>query len=1030
MSLSPEWRRRIEHWQKTIPQMLYRPLGAVPVKAFFTHEQLTQRQAQKKRFRPIATGTPWGSKWQYGWFSGTFTIPAQADGQRIVMRTGTSRSPWPASGGDTVVYIDGVAAGTEDWAHEHVPVVKKGKAGRKYQFLAEIHAGHGNTPVGHGPVPHGRVPIPEPPPTQRTVGEATFGIWDEELFQAWMDFETLLQVRDNIDSESLRVVRIDDALRRFTIALDLELPPDELRAAIKNGRACLRDALACHNGPTTPEMYCFGHSHIDVAWLWPLSETERKCTRTFSTQLALMAEYPEYKFLQSQPHLYRMVKRHYPDLYRRIKKAVAAGQWRVEGGMWVEADTNISGGEALVRQFLHGKHFCEEEFGVECELLWLPDVFGYSGAMPQIMKGCGIKYFSTQKIFWAYNGGDLFPYNTFYWQGIDGTQVFAHIHNDYNAKTDPRDVIGRWKERVQKDGIDARLYPFGYGDGGGGPTRKHLEFLRRQHDLEGVPKTKVVDPVEFFHDEEKKPAPLPVYVGELYFQAHRGTYTSQAKTKKGNRKSEIALREAEMWGAAAHALAGFDYPLAAMDELWKAVLLNQFHDIIPGSSIERVYVEAEAAYQEVIAGAERTADKAARAFLKKDAEAVTVFNSLSWKRDALVALPRGFRGVKDQGGKALAVQTIGGAPFAWVKDVPACGWTTLRKAPPSTHKAAVKASPTTLENELVRLTITAEGELSSIVDKVSGRELARGACNSFRMYKDVPSNWDAWDIESIYKLEPVDIAGPASVEVVSEGPVVGVVRIKKKLHHSDLVQEIRLRAKSRRVDFVTSIEWRESHRLLKVNFPVDVHSDEAIQEIQFGHVRRPTHASRPYDADRFEVCNHKWTALTEENRGVAILNDCKYGVDVQKNSINLTLLKAPLAPDMNADKGLQQFTYSFYAYGGSFADSGVVEEAYDLNVPVMVIPGSGGTASLFQLDSPNVIIETVKPAEDGSGDVVLRLYEAKRTTCDVVLATTLPVRTAVETDMLERGEEKIVCKNGQIALSFRPFEIKTLRLVV
>jgi len=1022
MALTLEWRRRVEHWQKTIPQLFYRPLGTVALKAFFTHEQLTQRQARKKRFRPISTGTAWGSKWQYGWFLGKFTLSEQANGQRIVLRVG--------SGGDTVVYVNGVAAGTEDWAHDHIPVTKRGVARRSFEFLAESYAGHGPTPVGHGPVPHGRVAIPEPGPTQRTVGEATFGVWDEELFQAWMDFETLLQVRDSTDVESLRVARIDDALRRFTLLVDLELPPAELRAAVKKGRVCLREALSCKNGSTAPEMYCFGHAHIDVAWLWPLAETERKCARTFSTQLGLMAEYPEYRFLQSQPHLYRMVKRHYPDLYRRIQKAVAGGQWKVEGGMWVEADTNISGGEALIRQFVHGKRFCEDEFGVDCELLWLPDVFGYSGAMPQIMKGCGIKYFSTQKIFWAYNGGDLFPYNTFYWQGIDGTKLLSHIHNDYNARTDPREVIGRWKERVQKDGIDARLYPFGFGDGGGGPTRTHLEFLRREQDLEGVPKTKQVDPLEFFRDEEKKAAPLPVYVGELYFQAHRGTYTSQAKTKKGNRKSELALREAEMWGAAACALAGFDYPLAAMDEHWKAVLLNQFHDIIPGSSIQRVYEEAEAAYDEVIAGAVKTAERAARAFLKKDGDALTVFNSLSWKRDALVPLPPGFRGAKDQGGKSVPAQTVGGTTFVWAKDIPACGWTTIRKAPPSPQKGGVRASATKLENELLRVSITAEGEISSIVDKETGREIAAGLCNSFRMYKDVPSNWDAWDIESIYKHDPIDVAGPASIEVVSEGAIVGIVRVKKKLHASELVQEIHLRAKSRRVDFVTTIDWREDHKLLKVNFPVDIHSDEAIHEIQFGHLRRPTHASRPFDADRFEVSNHKWTALAEENGGVAILNDCKYGVDVQKNSINLTLLKAALAPDMHADRGLQQFTYAIYVYSGSFGDSGIVEEAYDLNVPVMALPGSGGTASLLRVSAPNVVVEAIKPAEDGSGDVVVRLYEAKRTTCNVVLTTTLPVRSALETDMLERGTEKLVCSDGEIRLSFRPFEIKTVRLAL
>jgi alpha-mannosidase len=298
------------------------------------------------------------------------------------------------------------------------------------------------------------------------------------------------------------------------------------------------------------------------------------------------------------------------------------------------------------------------------------------------------------------------------------------------------------------------------------------------------------------------------------------------------------------------------------------------------------------------------------------------------------------------------------------------------------------------------------------------------------MYKDVPSNWDAWDIESIYKDDPIDVAGPASIVMLSEGPVVGIVRIKKRLHASELVQEIRLRAKSRRVDFVTTIDWREDHKLLKVNFPVDVHCDEAIHEIQFGHLRRPTHASRPFDADRFEVSNHKWTALAEENRGVAVLNDCKYGVDVQKNSINLTLLKAALAPDMHADRGVQQFTYALYVYNGSFGDSGTVEEAYDLNVPVMTLPGNGGTASLLRISTPNVVVEAIKPAEDGSGDVVVRLYEAKRTTCDAMVTTTLPIRSALETDMLERGGKKLVCKNGEIRLSFRPFEIKTVRLAV
>lgn len=1029
MSLTPEWRGRIEHWRDTLEKLLYVKLGDVALRGFVTREQLTPSMASSQRFEPMPAGTRWGAKWEYAWFRGRIELPREASGRRIVLRFGAGDPPVFGGPGEGLVYINGREAGARDYGHHEILLAARGRAGAVYDVLVEAYAGHGPMVCGGGPCPDGSQTVPEPPAAQRVVGETSFGIWEEDLYQAWMDLQTLLELRDHLDQDSLRVAEIDAALREFTTVADLELPRDEMKASVRAARGCLAPLLDCRNGSTAPTLYCFGHSHIDVAWLWPLVETERKCARTFSSQLALMEQYPEYKFLQSQAHVYLMTKRRYPRVYARIKAAVKKGQWLVEGGMWVEADTNIPSGESLIRQFVHGKKFFRDEFGVACELLWLPDVFGYSAALPQIMAGCGIKYFSTQKIFWNYNGGEPFPYNTFWWEGIDGTRVLSHLHNDYNSYTNPATLIRRWRERVQKDGISARIVPFGWGDGGGGPGRNHVEFLRRQRDLEGAPRARIASPIEFFKAEEAHGRRLPVYVGELYFQAHRGTLTTQARTKRLNRKSELALREAEVWGAAASALAGLPYPAAQMDRAWKDVLLNQFHDIIPGSSIRRVYEEAEALYAEVIALSRQKAEAAARALLRKDKDAVAVFNSLSWDRKGLVRLPRGFTAVS-RDGQPLPTQRIEGHLYAEV-EVPACGWTTLRKAAAASAPRAastLRATPTLLENEHLRLSLDALGEIASLVDKDSGRELAAGPLNAFRMYKDVPRTCDAWDIDSTYKSLPVELPGKAAVELVAAGPLVAVLRVRRRLHDSTVTQDISLRSGSRRVDFCTQIDWHEKHKLLKVNFATAIHANEAIHEIQFGHLRRPNHQSRPFDADRFEVANQKWTALAEENRGVAVLNDCKYGVNVEGGSINLTLLRSPLAPDMQCDQGIQQFTYAFYAWNGSFSESDVVREAYDLNVPLMVLEGGSGEGGLFQLDAPNVVIETVKPAEDGSGDVVVRLYEAKRSATRCTLRTSFAGARVFETNMLEESGRALVAKDGAISLDFRPFEIKTLRL--
>ncbi|MCD6289876.1 MAG: alpha-mannosidase, partial [Anaerolineae bacterium] len=958
MALTPEWTHRIEAWKEELPKHVYRPLGTVEMAGFTTLEQLSPQEALQRDFQPMPPGTKWGAKWEYGWFKGGLVLPEEAEGKRIALRVDV--------GGEGLVFVNGVAVGSRDRWHTEVTLTTSGVPGTRYDILVESYAGHGPRVSHAGPTPPDRETVPEPGPTQVTVGQTTFGIWEEEVYQLMIDVETLYRLRNSLDPESLRVAEIDQGLKDFTLIVDFELPREEMMATIREARERLRPLLECVNGSTMPIMFACGHAHLDVAWLWPLAETERKEARTLANQLALFQEYPDYKYVQSQPHLYQMVKRRYPDLYERLKQAVAAGNIIPEGGMWVEADTNIPSGESLIRQFLHGKRFFREEFGVESELLWMPDVFGYSAALPQIMRGCGIKYFASAKIFWNYNGGEPFPYNTFIWEGIDGSEVLAHLYKNYNSHTVPDLVIQHWKDRVQKDGISTRLMPFGWGDGGGGPDRNHLEFIRRERDLEGVPRVRLTSPIEFFKDQEKRGIPDARYVGELYFQAHRGTYTSQARIKRGNRKSELALREAEMWGVAARVLAGYAFPTQEIEDAWRSVLLNQFHDILPGSSIHRVYEEAEAAHRSVIETAERVANAAASQ-ITREAQAMAIFNSLSWGRKALVTLPDGSRGAVGPSGEALPVQAVGDKVVVEVQ-VPSCGWTTLQLVDEGAEglvEGGVTATDRVLENDLLRVEFNDRGEIVSILDKEAERELAAGVCNQFRMYKDVPSRFDAWDIDSMYERTPVELDEPASIEVVTAGPLVATLRITRRLHQSQMTQEVTLRRDSRRVDFHTVIDWQERHKLLKVAFPVDFHADEAIHEIQFGHIRRPTHRSRPFDADRFEVVNHKWTALAEENRGFAVLNDCKYGVNVSGNSINLTLLKSALAPDMTADRGRQEFTYAFYAWNGSFAESGIVREAYELNVPVRTAPGAAGEQSLFSVDAPNVIVETVKPAGDG-----------------------------------------------------------------
>ncbi|MBQ6255977.1 MAG: alpha-mannosidase, partial [Clostridia bacterium] len=567
-----------------------------------------------------------------------------------------------------------------------------------------------------------------------------------------------------------------------------------------------------------------------------------------------IARYPEYKYLQSQPAAYEMCREYYPELFDRIVKAAKTGQGIAEGAMWVEPDTNMTSGESLIRQVMHGKRYYKEVFGVDSVVLWLPDTFGYSAALPQILKGTGVKYLVTQKIFWSYNEGDRFPYHYFTWEGADGSKIDTFLPTSYTYQTDPKEICQTWKGRVQKRGLDSFLLPFGYGDGGGGPARDYIEYLLRDKDLEGMPRVKMEGPVQFFEDMEKKGGPKNTYVGELYFSAHRGVYTSQAAIKKGNRKAELALREAEMWGALAAATArNFVYPLPRMDAAWKKLLLNQFHDILPGSSIARVYEDARRDHRWIIGEAEAVKNDALNALT--DGEGFTVFNSLSFPRVGLVKLPERFaKGAVTSEGEPVPVQLTAEGLMGLVT-VPPCGAVCLMpgdSASESKHIARARLTDTgaVIENDFVKAVLNSMGEVISFTDQ-TGREYAAGPMNHLLAYKDVPRVFDAWDIDSNYIDQPVALEEKATLTVREESGLRAVLHVSRRIMNSAWEQDIVLTASGARLDFVTNVDWRELHRLLKVEFPVNVTAAEGVNEIQFGYMARPNHRSRLYDKDRF-----------------------------------------------------------------------------------------------------------------------------------------------------------------------------------
>lgn len=809
------------------------------------------------------------------------------------------------------------------------------------------------------------------------------------------------------------------------------------------------------------QVHCVGHTHIDTAWLWRLKHTREKASRSFSTVLRLMERYPEYYFLHTQPQQYAYIKEDFPELFEKIKEKVKEGKWEIDGGMWVEADCNIPSGESLTRQFLLGRKFMVEEFGKEPEYLWLPDVFGYSWALPQILKKSGIETFMTTKISW--NQYNHMPNDTFWWKGIDGSKVLTHFitspdpgqsrerfYATYNGLPTSETIARSWEKYQDKQLNQDLLFAYGYGDGGGGVTRDMLERIRRMDKIPGIPNVKTTKAGEYFrrlHETvEHTKQPMATWDGEMYLEFHRGTYTSQGYNKKMNRRMEELYRKAECM-TVMKALSQSDLEQAeqeALAEGWKIVLTHQFHDIIPGSSIHEVYEDSVINYQKTKEIADDVIQHSYEEAIRPCDEVISILNMAGENRDGMVWISdRQLSHLYEENGLPVATQVNEDGTWIYVEDVPAMGTKYLHikegdiKTPSTCaeiQKTENEQAGMCIETPYYNMILNANGQITELYDKEYDcqvlAEHERG--NVLQIFEDKPLNFDAWDIDIYYGQKMEEITDLTKQEVVENGELRTVIRQEWRYHNTSISQDMILYAKNRRIDFKTHIDWQETQKLLKAAFPVDIRSTYATYDVQYGNVRRPNNSNTSWDRARFETVAHRWVDLSEHDYGVSLLNDCKYGHDIHDHVMRISLLKAATYPDYAADKGEHDFTYSLLPHKGDFVEGHTVQSAFDLNQPmeategIFHMPTEIGTG-LVCLEGAHVELDALKKSEDGKY-LVLRFHEYAGSKGKVTVNTGFSVKTYAESDLMERPQGEFM--EGEIQLAIKPYEIKTLLLEV
>lgn len=962
---------------------------------------------------PIAVGEMWGAPWGTSWFRVTGTVPRAWAGRTVeaILDLGFDEN-MPGFQCEGLVHRpDGTPVKGLNPRNQWVRIAAPAEGGEEVRL--HIEAASNPVILGYHPFAPTRLGDKETAGTdpQYRLTRMDLAVFDETVWQLMLDLEVLGELMQELPVEGARRWDILRAVGRALDRIDLQ----DVNGTAPAARAELAQVLATPARPSAHRISAVGHAHIDTAWLWPLRETVRKVARTTSNMTALLEDEPDFVFAMSQAQQFAWIKEHRPEVYAKVKKAVAQGRFVPAGGMWVESDTNMPGSEAMARQFVHGKRFFLDEFGIENEEAWLPDTFGFAAGLPQIIKAAGSKWLLTQKISWSRT--NEFPHHTFQWGGIDGTRIFTHFPpvDTYNCSMKGSEIAHAAKNFKDKGVAKHSLAPTGWGDGGGGTTREMVAKAARMRSLEGSATITWETPAAFFTKAEAEYAHPPVWVGELYLELHRATLTSQARTKQGNRRSESLLREAELWAATAAVRAQVPYPYEQLDRIWKTVLLHQFHDILPGSSIAWVHREAEQTYAAVADELNGIIDAAQRA-LAGDASAGTqlVFNAAPHERHGVAA-----------GGAAVA--TVGG----------------------SAQLSPREGGGFVLDNGLLQVEIDARGLVVSAYDIGAEREtVAPGrSANLLQIHPDFPNMWDAWDVDEFYRNTVTDLTEADEVTAVAAGTSAAgtsaagtsaAVRVVRSFGESKVTQLLTLPAGAKRLDIDTEVDWHETEKFLKVSFPLDIHAERYASETQFGHFHRPTHTNTSWEAAKFEACNHRFVHLEEPGWGVALVNDSTYGHDVTRTvraydsgtttTLRLSLLRAPRFPDPETDQGVHRFRHALVP-GAVIGDA--VREGFRINLPERVIPGDAEVAPLVTVDNDAVVVSAVKLADDASGDVVVRIYESRGGRARALLTAGFAVACVTATDLLERplsDAPKPEPADGAVQLTLRPFQLITLRL--
>lgn len=1011
---------RINKFQKRIyRQILLEPI-MFDATYYVSKEQVLYKNRLEGEYAPIKQGEVWGKVRDNAWFHLKGILPESWKNKKVVANLDFN--------GEGLIFskegipLQGITSSSvynREFKRDIFPIYDNCKGGEDIELWIEAVA------IGYLGV---NLPLDSKPDAPNRYGEykgkvnkIEYAIFDEELWHLWLDIEVLNGLVKTLPEKSVRRSRI---IRNVNKAIDAY---GDNQNNSTSARSILKLELSKAASASDLSVSAVGHAHIDTAWLWPVSETIRKCGRTFANQIALLEKYPEYIFGASQPQHYVFVKEYYPELFEKIKHFVKEGRWELQGGMWVEADTNLISGESLIRQIIHGKNYFKDEFEVEVENLWLPDVFGYSVALPQILKKSGIEYFLTQKISW--NQINEFPYNTFLWQGIDGSEVLTHFppENNYNSYLSPDYLIPGRDNFKEKDFIDEFISLYGVGNGGGGPKSENIEFGKRMANLEGAPKVRFGRADSFFESLNKYKNELPVWQGELYLELHRGTLTTQALVKKYNRELELKLRELEILFST---LPIENYPVQQFDAIWKKVLINQFHDIIPGSSINEAYKVTHKEYETAFEQCTKLEQAASKLLFKGSDNSLVLFNSLSYKFNGTITLPESWNnGLVDSEIRKVEVQKEEDEFIALVNVEPLSFLTLYKSA--EYESPIISNQDLILENAKVLYEFDKDGKLTKAYDKelelniLADDEMG----NLLSLYDDHPLEWDAWDIDIFYETSHLEFAKGIVAEKYCDGKVRSGLKFVYEIGNSKIQQFVFLNENNKRLDFETEVEWNEKHKMLRVAFPVNVFNHQASFDVQYGFINRNTHRNTSWDFAKFEVPGHRYADISREDFGVALLNNSKYGYKVLNNIIDLNLLRSPSYPDPDADIGTHKFTYSLLPHCGNLTNSDVIPQAAQLNQGIMIFPKAENinAAVPCRVEGIGISLETIKKAEK-SDSLIIRLVETTGSNSKGLLKfIKYPVRIS-ETNLIEweENEEHLISDDFEIRL--KPFEIRTYKL--